>query len=681
MSCIVSFEQLTFLRKMLKLLLFTTAAFINEFRIAAGVEENAAPSNDLSEQAAAEFLNRLNKEFGEKANIAANAEWDYESNITPETLTNKLNVSSEIAKWKKETWKKTIIYPWKTYKDENIKRQFKFATILGMAALPEDKFKRLDEVTSQMETIYSTAKICDFKNKSNCNLSLEPEITEILRKSRDPEEMKHIWLEWHKASGGKCKQLYEEYVKISNEGAKLNNMTDLAELWNFDFESETFEKDILELWSQVEPLYLQLHAYMRKKLWDKYGESVISRTGPIPAHLTGNMWAQTWSNLFDFTAPYPELETLDVTDELIKQNYTAHKMFKVAEDFFTSLNLTAMPPLFWEKSIIEKPEGRELVCHASAWDFYNGEDFRIKMCTRIEMEDLLTIHHEMGHIQYYLQYKDQPYLYKEGANSGFHEAVGDVIFLSAATRKHLQRLGLLKVQNSNDNEQELNSLFQRSLDKVAFLPFGLLMDLYRWNIFKGKTLPETYNRDWWLLREKYQGVEPPVDRTEQDFDPAAKYHIVASVPYVRYFVSFIIQFQFHRALCIEAGEFDPQNSSSKPLHECSIYNNAKAGNLLGNMLKLGSSKPWPDAMEILTGQRKMDGTALLQFFQPLYDWLKAQNEKTGEKIGWEPSKRNFGQHQQSTTTPAPASTSKNAAPTDVLVTLVCLTFFLRLLSR
>ncbi|XP_014283834.1 angiotensin-converting enzyme isoform X2 [Halyomorpha halys] len=667
-------------RKMLKLLLFTTAAFINEFSTTVcGAEVNAASSNDLSEEAAAEFLKRMNKESGEKANIAANAEWDYESNITPETLANKLNVSSEIAKWKKNLWVETIKYPWKTYKNEDIKRQFKLATVLGMAALPDDKFKRLDEVTSKMETIYSTAKICDFHDKNKCDLSLEPEITELLRTSRDPEELKHIWVEWHKASGGKCKELYEEYVKISNEGAKLNNMSDLSELWNFDFESETFEKDVLELWFQVEPLYLQLHAYMRKKLWDKYGENTLSRTGPIPAHLMGNMWAQTWSNLFDFTAPYPKRESLDVTEEMIKQNYTALKMFQVAEDFFKSVNLTAMPPLFWERSLIEKPEGKELVCHASAWDFYNGEDFRIKMCTRIEMDDLLTIHHEMGHIQYYLQYKDQPYIYKEGANSGFHEAVGDVIFLSAGTRKHLQTLGLLKGQNLNDNEQELNSLFQRALDKVSFLPFGLLVDLYRWNVFKGKTTPETYNRDWWILREKYQGVEPPVDRTEQDFDPAAKYHVVASVPYVRYFVSFIIQFQFHRALCIEAGEFDPQNPSSKPLYECSIYKNAKAGNLLGKMLKLGSSKPWPEAMEILTGQRKMDGTALLQFFQPLHDWLKAQNEKSGEKIGWEPSKRNYGQQQQQPTTPA--SASKYAGSTEVLVTLICLTFFLRLLNR
>lgn len=599
----------------------------------------AALGQDYSEKGASEFLEQLNKESGIKANIAANAAWDYETNITPENLENKLKISAEIAKWKKAKWEETIKYPWKTYTDDNIKRQFKAATILGMAALPEEKFTKLEKITSEMESIYSTAKICDYNDKTKCSLSLEPEITEILRNSRDPEELKHVWLEWRNASGKKCRKLFEEYVQLSNEAAKLNNMTDLAELWNFDFESDNFENEILELWSQVEPLYLQLHAYVRRKLNEKYGDKIVSKTGPIPAHLLGNMWAQSWSNVFDFTAPHLNKESLDVTNEMIKQNYTADKMFRVSEDFFTSLNLSAMPPQFWEKSLIEKPEGRELVCHASAWDFYNGEDFRIKMCTQIEMEDLLTVHHEMGHIQYYIQYKDQPHLYKEGANSGFHEAVGDVIFLSASTRKHLQRLGLLDANNFNDKEQELNSLYQRALDKVAFLPFGLLVDLYRWKVFKGQTTPENYTRDWWNLREKYQGVEPPVDRSEEDFDPAAKYHVVGSVPYIRYFVSFIIQFQFHQALCIKAGEFDPNNPSENPLHECSIYNRTEAGELLGKMLKMGSSRPWPDAMEVLTGQRKMDGSALIQFFQPLYDWLKEQNTKTGEKIGWDPSKK------------------------------------------
>ncbi|XP_073969369.1 angiotensin-converting enzyme-like [Rhodnius prolixus] len=548
----------------------------------------------------------------------------------------KQDLAVQQANVTKILWAETIKFPWQTFQDADVKRSFKFYSLLGMAALPEEKYKKYTKIVADMEAIYSKAKVCDYKNKENCDLSLEPELTELLQTSRDPEELKHIWTEFRSSTGKQCKDLYKEYVVLANEAARLNNVSDCAEYWKIDFDTPTFEADIEALWKQVEPLYKELHAYVRMKLNAKYGDDVVKSDGPIPAHLLGNMWAQAWSNIYDLLVPYPEKESLDVTEEMVKQKYTPLKMFKLAESFFTSINLSAMPDSFWEKSIIEKPEGVELVCHASAWDFYDSKDFRIKMCTRITMEDLFTVHHEMGHVQYFIQYKNQPHVYKEGANSGFHEAIGDVISLSVQTTKHLKEIGLLE-SDVVDKEQVINYLLFTALDKLAFLPFGFLVDQYRWKIFKGDISPENYNCEWWKLREKYQGLEPPADRNEEDFDAGAKYHVVASVPYIRYFVSFVIQFQFHRALCEKANQFDSSNPSLHPLHQCDIYKSHEAGNLLGKMLQMGSSKPWPEAMEVVTGQRKMDASALMQYFKPLYDWLKEENKRNGVFVGWKPT--------------------------------------------
>ncbi|XP_075231984.1 angiotensin-converting enzyme-like isoform X2 [Lycorma delicatula] len=569
-------------------------------------------------------------------------EWNYQSNITEYNKEEKLKSAVEWGNFVKEYWLKTIQFPWTSFHDPDLRRQFKLSTILGTAALKEDKYKRWNDLVSTMETTYAKAKICDYKNSSNCELSLDPELTHIFASSRDPDELKYYWVEWRKASGKKCRSLYQEYVELSNEASRLNNFTDTADYWIDDFESKEFEEDVQKLWNEVEPLYMELHAYVRRRLREVYGENVVPKKGAIPAHLLGNMWAQDWANIYDITVPYPDKPSLDVTEKLHSQGYTPHKMFKLSEEFYTSLNLSAMPDLFWKNSIIEKPKDRELICHASAWDFYDGKDFRIKMCTTVTMEDLITIHHEMGHIQYYLQYKDLPTIYRTGANSGFHEAVGDTIALSVRTTNHLRKVGLLDSNVEDDPQSDINFLYLSGLEKIAFLPFGYLIDVWRWGVFRGEITPENYNCQWWNLRRRLQGLEPPEHRSEEDFDPAAKYHTVADVPYIRYFVSFIIQFQFHRALCIKSGQFDPANPSAKPLHQCDIYQSVEAGNAFGNMLQMGASKHWSIAMEALTGQTKMDASPLMEYFAPLYQWLKEENKRNGEEVGWKthpPQKR------------------------------------------
>ncbi|KAE9526929.1 hypothetical protein AGLY_013577 [Aphis glycines] len=551
----------------------------------------SAGTKKYSEIEASKYLDNANYALTEWTNRVIHANWNWLTNLTNENAEKKIAINLEFSKFLKSMWVETVKYPWSTYKDPDIKRQFKLMSVLGTDALPEDKLKKLDEIVSAMESLYGRATIPEYgDNNLNRTLSLEPDYT------------------------------------------------DNAEFWIRGYDVDDFRPRMEHLWNQIKPLYLQIHAYVRRKLWELYGSSVITRRGPIPAHLLGDMWAQSWERLDDFTRPYPTIDDVNPTSAMINQNYTPKKMFKVAEEFFTSLNLSAMPQTFWEKSILEKPNGRDLVCHASAWDFYDSNDFRIKQCTSVNFMDFITAHHEMGHIQYFLQYKDLPFIYRDGANEGFHEAIGDTIALSVSTPKHLHKIGLLP-KTSRTYEADINYLYKIGLDKVVFLPFGYLMDLWRWNVFKGLTTEDQYNCDWWKLKYSYQGIEPPVTRTENDFDPGSKYHIVGNVPYIRYFVSYIVQFQFHQALCEKADQFDPKNPTSKPLHECDIYQSKNAGNAFKDMLKLGSSKPWFDAMELLTGQREMDARPLLNYFNPLYEWLKNENKRTGEHLGWETNKK------------------------------------------
>ncbi|XP_063823933.1 angiotensin-converting enzyme-like isoform X1 [Ostrinia nubilalis] len=597
--------------------------------------QGRAAERAAEEAAGRDYMRTLDELTSNAKNKRTIASWNYESNITEYNEEQMLQVSLDVAEEEKEYWKETMSYLWHEFEDEDLKRMFQKYSQLGTSALPEDLNQRLIQAVNNMKTTYAKATICDYKERAKCDLHVEPEVTNIFATSEDPEELKYTWEQWHKAAGAASKGNFSEYVLMENEAAKLNGYDTVAEWWLSEYEMKD-EDQFATLWNQVRPLYEQIHAYVRGRLRAKYGEDVVSKKGPIPAHLLGNIWAQTWNNIEKYSRPYPEKPDVDVTAALIAQNYTPLKMFQTAEEFFKSLNLSGMPDLFWDKSIIEKPnDGRDLVCHASAWDFFDGEDFRIKQCTVITSEFFTTTHHEMGHIQYFLQYKDQPVIYREGANPGFHEAVGDVIALSVATPKHLRVMGLLE-DGPEDLESNINQQFKMGLEKIVFLPFAYLLDLFRYSVFRGITAPRDYNCHFWQLRDSLQGIEPPVPRTEDDFDPAAKYHVSADVEYMRYYVSYIIQFQFHRALCQLAGEYAPDDPA-KLLSNCDIYRSQAAGKALGDMLQMGSSKPWPDAMEVLTGQRNMDAGGVLEYFAPLHEWLKTENERTGEFIGWEPS--------------------------------------------
>jgi peptidyl-dipeptidase A len=401
----------------------------------------------------------------------------------------------------------------------------------------------------------------------------------------------------------------------------------MGDMWRagYDMPPEQFEKDTDRLWSQVKPLYDDLHCYVRAQLQRTYGKDKVPDGKPIPAHLLGNMWAQEWSNVYPLVEPYKGVANLDVDGAMAAQKWDATRTVKTGEAFFTSMGLDPLPKTFWERSQLSKPRDRDVVCHASAWDVTFSDDLRIKMCIRNPPteEDLTTVHHELGHDYYFHAYYKLPVLYQGGANDGFHEAIGDALVLSM-TPAYLKTLGLVPAVAS-DEKSVINVQMKNALAKVAFLPFGKLIDQWRWDVFSGKTPPADYNKAWWALRTKYQGVAPPLARTEQDFDPGAKYHVPGNVPYTRYFLARILQFQFYRSMCQAAGH-------KGPLHECSFYGSKEAGQRLQKMLAMGASKPWPDALEAMTGQRQMDGNALLEYFKPLQGWLKQQNQ--GKQCGW-----------------------------------------------
>ena len=445
--------------------------------------------------------------------------------------------------------------------------------------------------------------------------------------TRDPAKLQEMWVSWNDNVGAPMRKDYTRMTAISNAGAKELGFADVGAMWRsgYDMTPDQFAVLTDKIWKEVEPLYLSLHTYVRWKLNEKYGDAVQAKTGPIRSDLLGNMWAQEWGNIYDIVAPKGAGDVGYDTGELLKaKGHDPLKMVKQGEAFYSSLGFAPLPDTFWQRSQIVKPADREVICHASAWDVDNLDDIRIKMCTKVNGDDFVTIHHELGHNYYQRAYNKQPFLYKNGANDGFHEAIGDTVALSI-TPDYLVKIGLLQPAQVPSADKDIGLLLRQAMDKVAFLPFGLLVDKWRWGVFSGKIAPGDYQKGWDALRLQYQGIVPPVARDETKFDAGAKYHIPATVPYTRYFLARVLQFQFYKAACDQAGW-------KGPLHRCSFYGNKAVGDRLNAMLSMGQSKPWPDALQAMTGTREMSGKALVDYFAPLKKWLDQQNK--GKPTGW-----------------------------------------------
>jgi peptidyl-dipeptidase A len=484
----------------------------------------------------------------------------------------------------------------------------------------EGAAKELADIQARLSTDYSTAKF-DYKGKS---LTLD-DMENIMRTLRDPTELKALWEGWHRVSAPQMKKDYARLVEITNEGARELGYKDTGALWRswYDMPADDFAAKTDRLWDQVAPLYKELHCYVRGKLNAKYGDAVQSKTGPIRADLTGNMWALEWGNIYDIVGPKNVSTGYDLTTQLEKHKYTPQKIVQTADNWYQSVGLAPLPKTFWERSMITRPRDREVVCHASAWDIDDKNDVRVKACFRVTADDFFTAHHELGHNEYQRAYSDQPALFRNGANDGFHEAIGDFAGLNALTPDYLKKMGLIdKVPGP---EADIPYLLRMALDKVAFLPFGLLVDKWRWQVFSGEVTPDKYNDAWWALRAKYQGVTPPGPRPTDAFDPGAKFHVPENMPYARYFLAAIYEFQFYRAACRIAGH-------KGPLNRCSVYGNIAVGEKFNAMLRMGESKPWPEALATFTGEKDIDASAFVEYFAPLQTWLETQNR--GQICSW-----------------------------------------------
>ncbi len=567
------------------------------------------------------FMDEVERTLLDLSTFSGRADWIKSTYITEDTeavaaQADERTIAATVTFAKKATRFDKLTLP------PDLARKFKLLKVSLTLATPADPKESADltRIVSAMEGTYGRGKYCPESNPTKC-LDLE-EITRIMANSRDEKQLLDVWRGWHSIAPP-MREEFARYVQLGNKGARELGFADMGAMWRakYDMTPDAFAKEVDRLWEQVKPLYVSLHAYVRWKLREKYGD-VVPASGPIPAHLLGNMWAQTWDNVYPLVAPKDADPGYDLTQILKGRNTDALQMVRYGEGFFTSLGFAPLPKTFWERSLFVKPRDRDVVCHASAWDVDSADDIRLKMCIDITAEDFTTVHHELGHNIYQRAYNQLPFIFRDSANDGFHEAIGDTIALSI-TPEYLVKLGFLK--EAPDTSKDTGLLLSRALEKLAFLPFGLLIDQWRWKVFSGEIPPEKYNETWWELRRKYQGIAPPVARTEADFDPAAKYHVTANVPYTRYFLADILQFQFHRSMAKIAGCKDP-------LHRCSVYDDKEAGRRLNEMLAMGQSKPWPDALQALTGQREMDATAIRDYFAPLQKWLDEQNK--GKPVGW-----------------------------------------------
>jgi peptidyl-dipeptidase A len=580
-----------------------------------------APGTEVTAADAERFVRDANATLLRVGRMENQTGWVYSTYITPDTEALNARASQAMQETEAQLARDAAKFDQVTVTPE-LRRQLTLLKTGLVIAPPSNPAAstELSDLMSRMEANYGKAKWCsDAAQPSSC-LDVEA-ITDVMATSRDPAELQRVWEGWHSTAASARKD-YIRFVELANQGARDLRFADSGAMWRakYDMPPEEFTKELDRLWEQVRPLYLSLHAYVRMKLREKYGD-IVPAAGPIPAHLLGNIWAQDWSNVYPLVAP-PSAPTYSLTDILRQRAVPATDMVRIGERFYTSLGFDPLPQTFWERSLFVKPKDREVVCHASAWDVDLVNDLRIKMCIDQTEEDFSTIHHELGHDFYDRAYNSLPVSFRDGANDGFHEAIGDTIALSV-TPEYLVRIGLL--DRAPEASGDVGLLLARALEKIAFLPFGLMVDQWRWQVFSGQITPEHYNDAWWALRLKYQGVTPPTGRGESFFDPGAKYHVVAATPYARYFLAHILQFQFHRALASTAG-------CTTSLHRCSIYENKAAGKRLMAMLQMGASRPWPDALEAMTGSRQMDATAIRDYFAPLQGWLDEQLE--GQPVGW-----------------------------------------------
>ncbi|XP_053621557.1 angiotensin-converting enzyme-like isoform X2 [Plodia interpunctella] len=622
-----------------------------------GVNTNAAE--------ATQFLREYDREASGMCYRVTMAQWKFVTNITEYNRRRMLEELTLSSKFERLSWRKAAAYDASRLPDHQSRRQLMKIVQSSRAALPDDKFTEIQQLISEMKEIYNSAKICPYGQKpydphiprvsypeyqpnqgfqlSNlpyqhyqpqepadfpnyCDMQLDPEISRILAHSRIESELIYVWKSFRDQTGPKLKNRFMRYVQLANQAAVATGYTDAGDQMRAAYDDPSFRSTVEEIYNQVAPLYKQLFTYVRRRLVQRYGETSVRSDGPIPAHLLGNMWAQNWKSIMDLVMPFPQSPNLDVTAEMLRQGFTPLRMFQMAEEFYTSMGLKPVPPEFWRGSMLVRPQQQSVQCTASAWDFCNRIDYRIKQCTEVTMQDLISTHHEMAHIQYYLQYAEQPQMFRDGANPAFHEAVANAATLSVYNLPHLQRVGLYQNKTHDPYEVSMNFLMTMALEKIAYLPFSFMVDQWRWSVLEDGV--QHMNSRWWQMKLRYQGVIPPMPRSENDFDPGSKYHIIADQEYMKYFLATILEFQIFSQLCSLSGH-------TGHLHECDVYRSRDAGRLLSEVMQAGASKSASEIIRTMTKGKtnKISPEAIVKYFRPLELWLRVQN-RDENLIGW-----------------------------------------------
>ncbi|KAL1021764.1 hypothetical protein UPYG_G00017680 [Umbra pygmaea] len=605
-----------------------------------------AAQSDL-ERRAQEFLNWFDGNATDLVYQYSLASWEYNTNISQENLDKMGEQSTIWGEYYYKVSKESESFPIDQINNTLLKLQLTSLQDKGSGALPADKAAQLTRVMNEMSVIYSTGTVCKMNDPFDCQ-TLEPGLESVMA-DMDSNYYKrlHVWEGWRVEVGKKMRPLYEDYVDLKNQAAKLNGYKDYGDYWRsnyetmdespYDYSRDQLMTDVRRIYKEILPLYKELHAYVRSKLQAKHPEH-IHPEGGLPAHLLGDMWGRFWTGLYPISTPFPDKTDIDVTQTMIAQRWPIDKLFKEAEKFFMSVGLYKMFDNFWDVSMFEKPtDGRKAVCHPTAWDMGNRQDFRIKMCTEVNMDNFLTVHHEMGHNQYQMAYRNLSYLLRDGANEGFHEAVGEIMSLSAATPKHLMALGLLPSDFKEDQETSINFLMKQALTIVATLPFTYMLEEWRWQVFKGTIPKDQWMQRWWEMKRDMVGVVEPLPRDETYCDPAALFHVSGDYSFIRYFTRTIYQFQFQKALCEAAGH-------TGPLFQCDITGSKQAGEKLRTMLEFGKSKSWTRALETISGNASMDSAPLLDYFKVLHDWLITENIKNNRKPGWKAAEDPFSKN-------------------------------------
>ncbi|KAJ0056552.1 hypothetical protein NL108_010381, partial [Boleophthalmus pectinirostris] len=617
------------------------------------------------ETRAREFLKKFDEQASALMYNYSLASWAYNTDISQENANKESEQGALWGAFYAEMSAESANFPIDQIKDREIKLQLISLQDKGSGALSPDKQAHLGKVMNEMSTIYSTATVCLPDDPFNCQ-TLEPGLEEVMFYSKDYYERLHVWEGWRQEVGKRMRTLYEDYVDLKNEAAKLNGFEDYGAYWRYNYETieeqppytytrDELMQDVRKIYHQIMPLYKELHAYVRAKLMDVY-PGHIHPHGPLPAHLLGDMWGRFWTNLYPLSIPFPDRPDIDVSKTMVEQGWKEQQFFQEAEKFFMSVGLYKMFDNFWTESMFVKPEdGRKVVCHPTAWDMGNQKDYRIKMCTKITMEDFLTVHHEMGHNQYQMAYRNLSYLLRDGANEGFHEAVGEIMSLSAATPSHLQSLGLLPHDFVYDSNTEINFLLKQALTIVATLPFTYQLEEWRWQVFAGTIPKDQWMKTWWQMKREMVGVVEPVPHDETYCDPPALFHVSGDYSFIRYFTRTIYQFQFQKALCDAKGH-------TGDLASCDITNSTIAGEKLRNMLELGRSQSWTRALETISGHVRMDAQPLLDYFHKLFVWLQEDNKKHGRIVGWNPTIDPFSENGVKVRISLKAAMGDNAYP-------------------